>query len=140
MFDDREYVFNIVDEPNPQETMMTMWFETNKAYPEARQSTYLDFSRLWVWNHSSKRWMIHQKGSSVGQLSFAHANYGERYYLQLLLTKIHGATCFEDIRTIDGVLHPTFKLACMALGLWNNDGEWHDPLNEASTCTLGVHL
>ena len=60
--------------------------------------------------------------------------------MRLLLTKLHGATCFEDIRTIDGVLHPTFKSACMALGLLNDDGEWHDALNEASTWASGVHL
>jgi len=101
-----------------------------------RQSTYLNFHKLWVWNNSSRRWTIHQKGSSVGQLSFAHPNYGERCYLQLLLTKIHGATCFEDIRTIHGVLHPTFKLACMALGFLNDDGEWY----EASTWPSGFYL
>jgi len=140
VFDDREDLFNIVDEPNAQETMLTMWFEANKAYPEARQSTYLDFPRLWVWNRSSKRWTIRQKDSSIGRLPFAHPNCGERYYLRLLLTKLHGATCFEDIRTIDGVLHPTFKSACMALGLLNDDGEWHDALNEASTWASGVHL
>ena len=123
MFDDREDLFNIVDESNAQETMLTMCFGANKAYPEARQSTYLDFHILWVWNHSFKIWTVRQKGSSICRLSFAHPNYGEQYYLRLLLTKIHGATCFEDIRTIDGVLHPTFKSACMALGLLNNDGE-----------------
>ena len=66
MFDDREDLFNIVDESNAQETMLTMWFEVNKAYPEARRSTYLDFPRQWVWNHSSERWTIHQKGLSIG--------------------------------------------------------------------------
>jgi len=54
--------------------------------------------------------------------------------------KIYGATCFEDIRTIDGVFHPTFKSGCMALGLLNDDGEWHDALNEASTWAWGVQL
>ena len=77
---------------------------------------------------------------SIGRLPFAHPNCGERYYLRLLLTKLHGATCFEDIRTIDGVLHPTFKSACMALGLLNDDGEWHDALNEALTWASSVHL
>jgi len=28
----------------------------------------------------------------------------------------------------------------MALGLLNDDGEWHDALNEASTWASGVHL
>jgi len=139
-FDDREDLFNIIDEPNAQETMLTMWFEANRAYPEARQSMYLDFPRLQVWNHSTKRWTIRQRGSSIGRLPFAHSNCGERYYLHLLLTKIHGATCFEDTRTIDGVLHRTFKSACMTLGLLNGYGEWHDALNKASTWASGVHL
>jgi len=84
--------------------------------------------------------MVRQKGYSIGRLPFAHPNYGERYYLRLLLTKICGATSFEDIRTIRGVLHPAFKSACMALGLLDDDGEWHAALIEASTWASGVQL
>jgi len=58
----------------------------------------------------------------------------------MLLTKICGATSFEDIRTIRGVLHPTFKSACMALSLLDGDSEWHATLTEASTWALGVQL
>jgi len=58
----------------------------------------------------------------------------------MLLIKICGATSFEDIRTIRGNLHPTFKLACMALGLLDDDGEWHVALTEASTWASGVQL
>jgi len=83
-----------------------MWFEANKTYAEARQSTYLNFPKKWVWNHSSRRWTIHQKGSLIGRLPFLHANCVERYYLRLLLIKIHGVTCFEDIRTIHGAVTP----------------------------------
>ena len=60
--------------------------------------------------------------------------------MRLLLTKVSGATSFEDIRTIHGVVHPTFKSACMALMLLHDDGEWHAALNEASTWASGVHL
>jgi len=38
------------------------------------------------------------------------------------------------------VCYTTFKSACMALALLNDDGEWHDALNEASTWASGVHL
>jgi len=54
--------------------------------------------------------------------------------------KIRRATCFDYIGTIDGVLQPKFKSTCMALGLLNNDREWHDALNEVSTWVSGVHL
>ena len=57
--------------------------------------------------------------------------------MRLLLTKIYGATSFEDIRTIRDVLHLTFKSACMALGLLDDDGEWHAALTEASTWASG---
>jgi len=56
----------------------------------------------------------------------------------LLLTKVCEATSCEDIRTIRGVLLPTFKSACMALGLLDDDGECHTALNEASAWASGV--
>ena len=120
--------------------MLTMWFEANKKYPQARQTTYLNFPTYWVWNYSSRSWIVSEKGSSIGQLSFAHPNCGERYYLRMLLTKIYGATSFEDIPTICGILHTAFKSACMALGLLDDDGEWHAALTEASTWASGVQL
>jgi len=58
----------------------------------------------------------------------------------MLLTKICGETSFEDIHTIRGVLRPTFKSVCMALGLLDDDGEWHASLTEASTRASGVQL
>jgi len=36
MFDDRKDLFNIVHEPEAQETMLTMWFEASNEYPEAQ--------------------------------------------------------------------------------------------------------
>uniref|UniRef100_A0A453RTU0 Uncharacterized protein n=1 Tax=Aegilops tauschii subsp. strangulata TaxID=200361 RepID=A0A453RTU0_AEGTS len=34
--------------------------------------------------------------------------------------------------TVDGVVHPTYKSACYALGLLNDDKEWDDCIKEAS--------
>lgn len=39
---------------------------------------------------------------------------------------------FEELRTVAGVLHPTFKAACMALGLHADSSEWRDCLLEAA--------
>ena len=50
----------------------------------------------------------------------------------MLLNIVKGPTCFENIRTVNGVVHPTFKAACYALGLLDDDKEWHDCLQEAS--------
>jgi hypothetical protein len=48
---------------------------------------------------------------------FVHVASGERFYLRLLLTVVAGATSFENLRTIDGVVYPTFQAACGAMGL-----------------------
>ena len=50
----------------------------------------------------------------------------------MLLNVIKGARSFEEIRTINNVIYPTFRLACYALGLLDNDREWHEALNHKS--------
>jgi hypothetical protein len=53
------------------------------------------------------------------------ANDSECFYLHLFLNAVKGATFFEHLHTIDGQLRPTFKDACITLGLLSDDNEWH---------------
>jgi hypothetical protein len=61
---------------------------------------------------------------------FVQPSKGERYYLRVLLTHVTGATCFEDLRTAHRphmptiIVPPTFKVACLARGLLQDDAEW----------------
>jgi hypothetical protein len=48
---------------------------------------------------------------------FVHSAAGEQYYLRMLLNIVCDATSFENLRTVDGILYPSFKEACIALGL-----------------------
>ena len=43
-----------------------------------------------------------------------------------------GATCFEDLRTVDGVVYQTYREACYALGLLDDDKEYIDAIKEAN--------
>jgi len=65
---------------------------------------------------------------------------GERYYLRLLLTIVRGATSFQHLRTINGLVHPTFKAACVALRLLEDDGEWIAMFNDAREFMTGHAL
>uniref|UniRef100_A0A803N417 ATP-dependent DNA helicase n=1 Tax=Chenopodium quinoa TaxID=63459 RepID=A0A803N417_CHEQI len=85
-------------------------------------------------------WAQRQERPCIGRLPFVHPNSGERYYLRILLTKVCGEESFEDIQTVDGVIHPTFRSACHALGLLDDDNEWHETLSEASSWALGSQL
>jgi hypothetical protein len=50
----------------------------------------------------------------------------------MLLNDAKGATSYEDLRTISGVLYPTYKDACQAMSLLGDDSEWREALREAS--------
>ena len=40
-----------------------------------------------------------------------------RYFIRLLLLHVKGATSFENLRTVDCVIHPTFYEAAVRAGL-----------------------
>ena len=41
----------------------------------------------------------------------------------MLLSIVRDATSFKNLRTVDEFLYPSFKEACIALGLLQNDEE-----------------
>lgn len=53
---------------------------------------------------------------------------------------VKGATCFADIRTYEGVVYPTFRQACEARGLLENDNEWHLLFDEAIVSASSYQL
>ncbi|XP_074356544.1 uncharacterized protein LOC141696284 [Apium graveolens] len=94
----------------------------------------------WVWNSKGKLWTKRKKGNIVGRIYFAHPSSGERFYMRMLLNFVKGSTSFECIRTINGVTYITFKAACYALGLLDDDREWIDCLSEAAVWATGNEL
>lgn len=54
--------------------------------------------------------------------------------LELLLNIITGAQKFEDIRTMEGIVYPSYKEAYFHKGLLKSDREWHFTLDDASFC------
>jgi len=61
-----------------------------------------------------------------------HPNEIERYSLRLLLLHVKGASCFEDIRTYEGVVYETYHEAAVQRKLMVDDKEWDNCLLEAS--------
>ena len=52
--------------------------------------------------------------------------------MRLMLNHVRGATCFQDVRTVNGVVYETCKDSCEALGLLTDDGEYVGGITEAS--------
>lgn len=77
---------------------------------------------------------------TIVRLYYAISLSGERYYLWMLLHIIHGPTCYEDLKRVNGVTGDTFKDACVALGLLDDDSEWDKTLSKASSWATGNRL
>ena len=71
---------------------------------------------------------------------YAHPSSGERFYLRMLLNIVKGPRNFKELRTINDVTYRTYKEACYALGLLDDDKEWHDSLIEALSWASGQKL
>lgn len=87
-----------------------------------------------------KKWEKRKQGYAIGRIYYAHPTSGERYYLRMLLNTVKGCTSYEEIRTVAGVVHATFKAACQAMGFLDDDNEWIECVNEAANWATGTQL
>ncbi|KAJ1273706.1 hypothetical protein BS78_05G005300 [Paspalum vaginatum] len=140
VFPDSTDITKIVNRKGVKETKFTQWMEANKQHEEARELTYSDFPTKWVWKSKEKKWEKRKQGYAIGRIYYAHPTSGERYYLRMLLNTVKGCTSYEEIRTVGGIVHPTFKAACRAMGFLDDDNEWIDCIHEAANWATGTQL
>ena len=64
----------------------------------------------------------------------------ELYCLRVLLHHVPGSTSYDDLRTVNGVLFPSFQAACIELGLMEDESELDRALDEAASLKFGDAL
>ncbi|KAL7091157.1 hypothetical protein ACP275_12G088400 [Erythranthe tilingii] len=124
IFGDDEPMESILDRPNIQKSKFLAWMEANKIFPEARDLTYAQYPMQFVWKQPLHEWRPRKRGFSVGRIHFVPPGSGELYYLRILLNIANGPTSYEQLRTINNAIYPTFKDACYAIGLLDDDKEY----------------
>ncbi|XP_022041875.2 uncharacterized protein LOC110944524 [Helianthus annuus] len=80
------------------------------------------------------------KPSVASTIFLSWMKSGEAYYLRILLNKVKGPKSFEDIRTVNGRLYPTFRDACYAYGLLDDDNEYVEAIKEANVYGTASYL
>ncbi|KAL3625826.1 hypothetical protein CASFOL_030355 [Castilleja foliolosa] len=138
IFRDGQSLRRVLTRENAEKTMFTEWMELNKRDEEARKLTYSEIPTRYVW--FKNQWKLRKQGRCIGRLVYAHPTSGERYYLRLLLNIIRGPKEYKELRTVNGIEYQTFKQACYAFGLINDDTEWNDAITEASFSASGLQL
>jgi hypothetical protein len=127
-------------------TTLTEWFNFNAEAPEGHvclDTLYHDFPIRFCWDKKTKKWKerVREAGRPpVGRMYFVQPSAGEKYYLRMLLCQVPGAKGYEDLRTFNGVEHPTFKAACQARGLLADDVEWRSCMQEAAVFATASRL
>lgn len=105
---------------NPQKTTLLAFFELCKNDDFANTLLYSEVPSHFVWNKSKfirkKRvidvegWPGVKKDNSLSRVYTIHPNNTE-CYLRLLLNEVRDQKSFSDIKTVNGVFHPTFQAA-----------------------------
>jgi hypothetical protein len=114
------------------------WFSLNDDDAAARQILYHDIPSHYTWKDSQWHRRIYKSIQPVGRIfGVSHFN-SELFALRRLLSVVKGAVSFEDMATVDGVVHATFRAACLARGMMSGDAELEAALREMIETTVSI--
>jgi PIF1-like helicase/Helitron helicase-like domain at N-terminus len=119
-----------------ERTKLTAFFELCAG--ENVMLKYHDLPLYYTWNAPTKSWnrRKRQNVKVVGRMYTVSVREGERFYMRMLLSHVPGPKSFADLRTYDGMTYETFKEACLARGLLEDDTEWNNCLTQATTFSM----
>uniref|UniRef100_A0A0R0IRC7 ATP-dependent DNA helicase n=1 Tax=Glycine max TaxID=3847 RepID=A0A0R0IRC7_SOYBN len=106
LYEDDDDIDDILSKPSISNSKFLAWMNSNKCFSEGRNLTYSQFVSKFI-----------KKGNTIGRLIWVPPTTGELFYLRMMLTTCKGPTSFEDIRTVENVLYPTYREACFAMEL-----------------------
>ncbi|XP_076941444.1 uncharacterized protein LOC143610998 [Bidens hawaiensis] len=115
--------------------------EANENYEHARKLSYAEFPTQFVWNKAvPSLWVPRHIGFAIGRNHSVPASFDNAYHLRILLNKVKGPKCFENIRTVEGVVSDSFRDACYRIGLLDDDKEYIEAIEEARHTANGYYL
>ncbi|XP_035844154.1 uncharacterized protein LOC110932497 [Helianthus annuus] len=133
VYDDNSNLCDVVSNPTVKKSMFTEWMKCNQTDAFARTLKYIEFPRYFVWIRKTRKWVRRKKPfGAVGRIHYVPPSIGDCYFLRILLNHVIGPMSFNDIKTVDGKIYHTFKDACFARGLLDDDKEYLMAINEAS--------
>ncbi|OWZ06957.1 Helitron helicase [Phytophthora megakarya] len=100
-------------------TACVEWIQPKVQLPE---NYFMDEVPIYfVWNNRENRyhWSKCSRGgdNAISRMISVSPSEVNRYYLRILLCYRRGPTSYENLRTVDGVVHETYKDTALAMGL-----------------------
>jgi hypothetical protein len=123
---------------------LLQWFALNVRDSAARSMLYKDIPRKYIWNKKLKRWDPRKHvRPKVARMHGVACNNIELFMLRRLLLVVRGARSYEDVRTVDGVVYPTFETAVRARGMLDDDLDIYAAFEDVvatTTCDRYLHI
>ncbi|KIH48234.1 hypothetical protein ANCDUO_21699, partial [Ancylostoma duodenale] len=137
-----------------RDTTLTAWFKLNieycrmesenTAFPgtiDPRTLYYYHIPKHFTFVKSTRKWKVRGRGNrQIGRMFMATPRDHERFCLRLLLLHRKNMHSFEDLRTVNNILHPTFSDAARALALLHDDEHYVRCLEEAAHFQIPAEL
>ena len=118
--------------------------------PTARELLYRDVAKWYTWQPRKKKdqteahWKRRSRGkeTKVGRIRHISPTMEnkELFHLRLLLNVKKGPVSFEDLRTVNGVIYPSYHEAAFNMGLVGDDAEWDITMEESSVTVMACQL
>nr|GFD07606.1 NADH-ubiquinone oxidoreductase chain 2 [Tanacetum cinerariifolium] len=104
----------------------------NELYPAARELTYAEFPTKYVWNAPKIIWTLRKQGKSIGRIHNVLISTGDALYCRMLLNSAKGCRTHDEIKKVNGVVYPTYKVACYVVGLLEDNKEYIECIKDAA--------
>ncbi|XP_058796825.1 uncharacterized protein LOC131667435 [Phymastichus coffea] len=132
-------VDNFVENLNQASSKLLDFFKLNIENENARKYFYSDIASFFTYKKEkingimTSKWATRKKQfNCIGRMFSVSPTQIELFHLRLLLLHVKGATSFDSLKTVNGIVQPTFTAACLELGLIEDDQEWAKAIEEAS--------
>ena len=140
----------------PKKTKLEAFFSLCNVDSFASTILYHQVPEFYVWSEAHRSWNRRKIGGqrllqpdgttiiqsdTIGRLPMVSPKHGELYYLRILLVNVKGPTSYTNIRTLaSGNTLPTFKDACVARGLLDDDTHLQSAMTDLSQTSSASRL
>ena len=140
IFDASQSIDVTLDKASVNDTKFVAWMELNQTDKKAQKLLYHEIPQHYVWIQEDRKWVERQKGTCLGRVHHVSPAFEEMFYLRVLINKVRGPKHWNDFKKFENVTYATYKDACQARGLLEDDKEYIDGLLEASYWCMGNYL
>nr|GEX68627.1 uncharacterized protein [Tanacetum cinerariifolium] len=130
----------VLHKPSIGHSIFEGWMKINELYSAARELTYVEFPTKYVWNAPKRIWTLRKQGKSIGRIHNVSISTGDAFYCRMLLNSAKGCRTHDEIKKVNGVVYPTYKEACYATSLSEDDKEYIACIKDATHWETAEHL